>query len=238
MSIVETTQCSGYDHPEFRFAVDTRQLIDVDVQFLRTTLEGWVAAGERFAAGETIQLGSGVLMIRANGDGTLSLLEPDFASMPIQWRDSVTTTLGHFRLQKDTLESFFDPGQLAFPSVRHSCVACTRLDATANLVMERSEWSAPSTGWFIGCSDESHDHNSPAELELVSIYEALLRNSAALPYLAFPLGTLLQTGAPPFVFFGGKPLAARPGSFVADALARGAAPSPAPRRGKPSSRLN
>jgi hypothetical protein len=102
---ITTSQCHRYGQAEFRFKVDRSRVLPVDIDWFRQTLEGWVAGGERFRDGETVQLGWGLLKVKANGDGTHSLLEPDFGTLPIEWIDVVTDSLVNLRKQKDVCEA-------------------------------------------------------------------------------------------------------------------------------------
>jgi hypothetical protein len=87
-------------------------------------------------------------------------------------------------------------------------------------MMDRSEVEGSASGWFMGCRDH-HDHNDINELEKVSVYEAVLRNQRALPYLGLPPGVMLATRATvPTVFFDGERVSPRPGSYVAEFFAR------------------
>lgn len=212
------TSCRTEGHPEFRLQVDETAVPEPDIRFFVEALEGWVQQGDRFVNGETVQLGWSVMRVRPNADGTLSLLEPDFVSLPIAWVDSVTVTLQHLRLHKDVCESFFDPDALECPSLRDSCIVCTQLSSAPQLVMERFADPDPGdSGWFIGCRDGAHDHNDAAALGRMSLYEAVLANRAALPFLGLPEGVLLETSdgqSLPRVLYEESVLSPKPGSYV------------------------
>jgi hypothetical protein len=188
-----TKRCSHFGAREFRFSVDDSQVMRTDVNWFLQTLEDRVAVGERFASDETIQVGWGLLKVRANADNSLQLLEPNYTSMPIEWVDSVTKTIAHLRLQKDVVESYFEPDDAEFPSLRHHSLVCSKLQDAERLLMDRTAATVPDSGWFIGCSVANHNHNDPGELECVSLYEAVLRNPRALMFLALPAGTVLET---------------------------------------------
>ena len=222
--IVQTTECGRFGHPEFRLVVDEAVVLDVDMQFARRMFEEWVASGSRFSDDQTVQLGWSLLKVRANSDQTISLLEPDFVSRPINWVDSLTASLRHLRLHKDTCESFFSPEQLACPPLQLACIVCSRFGAATEIMMDRSEVEGQASGWFLGCR-EHHDHNDVNELEKVSVYEAVLRNHCALPYLGLPAGTMVATmPSAPTVFFQGERVPPRPGSFVARSFERSKRP--------------
>jgi hypothetical protein len=81
--------------------------------------------------------------------------------------------------------------------------------------MERTDVEQQVSGWFMGCLGD-HDHNDTNELQLVSVYEAMLRNPRALPYVGLPSGVMLAKETDvPTVFFNGQLVTARRGSFVA-----------------------
>jgi hypothetical protein len=222
MRSAATTRCQTYGHPEFRLCFDPAVVLECDIAFMLRTLEDWVAGGERFADGETIQFGWCTLVVRANPDSTMSLLEPDFRQIPINWTESVTSALLHLRRQKDTCESYFESDALSFPSLLQSCIACTQLESAEAVVMERTDPEHAVSGWFLGCLRDEHDHNSVQQLESISLFEAVLRNARALPYLALPPGVLLQISPDglPQVYREGAQLQPRKGSYV-EALVRG-----------------
>jgi hypothetical protein len=222
MKAIETSRCREFGQPEFRVCVEHSGVLQADIDFFMRTLEEWVQAGERFKNGETVQFGWSVLMVRANSDDTLSLLEPDFCHMPIQWVDSVTSTIRHLRLQKDVCESFFDAETANFPSLRYPCIVCTRVQEARDVVMERHEPDDLDSGWFLGCLREDHDHEDAQQLSRVSLYEAVLQNPAALPYVALPPGAMLHVGDGEVraLFHDGERLQPRKGSYC-EALAKG-----------------
>lgn len=215
MGILRTSGCTQFGHSEFRLQIDESAVIDVDRRFALKWLESQVANGVRFSHGQTVQLGWSLLQVRANADQTLSLLEPEFASRPISWVDSITSSLRHLRLHKDTCESFFDPEQLSCPGLQHSGIVCARYEDAADFMMTRSEVDGRDSGWFMGCQDDDHDHNDVSELESISLYEAVLRNPEVLPYLALPSGVFVASiGGVPAVFFAEQRVSPRPGSMV------------------------
>lgn len=205
-----------FDAAGFRFKADLTIVPDVDMQWFSETLRQMVANGERFGDGETIQLGWGLLEVRRNADGSLNLLEPDYANMPMEWIDTVTQTIRDLRLQKDVCESLFDIAHADFPSLRHHCITCSRLKDAGRVTMERFAATPPDSGWFIGCGDAAHDHDSPAQLSRTSLYEAILSNQRARMFLALPVGTLLEADDEDIhIYYRGKPVNAKQGSYVA-----------------------
>lgn len=205
MATIWTTSCHRHQHPEFRITYDP------------ASLERKVAAGERFADGETFQVGWITTQVRAGLDGALTLWEPDMLQLPVGWTESVSSTLAQLRRQKDVCESVLPVGELFFPTMRQSALICTRLGQRPGVVMERRTPSETDSGWFCGCREDGHDHDAADELRCVSLYEAVVGHaSEILPYLALPEGVLLGTGdGPPTIFQHGRPLVFKHGSYLA-----------------------
>lgn len=218
MNILRTTTCIEHRHPEFRVSYDpTIVHVNEDAEWLVNWLAQSVAAGTRFAPGETCQIGWSMLEFRQTEDGELSLWEPDMRSMPVVWGEGVSSTLAHLRIQKDVVESVLDADDIAFPSMCHSVLICTRLARSAGIIMERADSAGTDSGWFFGCRANDHDHNNAAELLRVSIFEAVVNHApTVVPYLALPPGSLLGIGtSAPIMFLHGVPLVCKPGSILA-----------------------
>jgi hypothetical protein len=220
MKTVLTTNCGQFNHPEFELAYDPDTVLDRDVLWLAGILEQQVANGERFSDNQSFQLGWMFTLIHQNDNGTLSILEPEMTEMPIRWQNSVTNTLRHLRLQKDTGESLLPAEALVFPSYRQSCIVCDRLGHSREIVMDRREPGDQESGWFIGCVADEYDHNNPDNLRVVSLYEAVVcLEPRVLRYLALPPGVLLHVGGEQAVFFLDESrLEIRPGSYLEKVL--------------------
>ncbi len=218
MTALQTTTCGRYGHPEFRVTFDPARVpVEADVHWFIGWLEQSVAQGKQFAPEQTCQVGWITTEIRLGENGFLSIWEPNMRDMPIVWAESVSNTLAHLRLQKDVVESVLSSSDLSYPSMRHSAIICTRLQENKGLVMERTPPTGNDSGWFCGCRGEDHDHNNVAELRCVSLYEAAAKYAPQIvPYLALPPGVLIGASAgAPTIFYGGEPLAFKPGSFLA-----------------------
>jgi hypothetical protein len=219
---LRTTTCRTHQHPEFRIAVEPRLVpLESDARWLIAWLEESVARGERFSDGQTCQIGWSITQIRQASDERLALWEPDMRQFPISWIDSVSHTLSQLRQQKDVCESVVSAGDSSFPSMLQSAIVCTRLGQTAGIVMERTASSDMDSGWFCGCSDENHDHNSVDELRRVSLYEAAVCYTfEVVPYLALPEGVLLQADERgPAIFMNGERVDLKSGSYLAHRFA-------------------
>lgn len=174
--------------------------VEGDISTFLQGLENCVAAGEKFKAGETFQVGWMLTMIEANREGSLSIFEPDFQVMPIRWRDSVALTLLHLRLQRDACQSVVSFDEIDFPSIRQSATICTHFCPSEGFAMGRGKPIDPNdTGWFCSCLNKRHNHNSARELHRLSLYELVVRyGSQIVPYAALPEGVavIVNKGVP------------------------------------------
>jgi hypothetical protein len=182
-----TTGCAKFGQKEFSFAADAASIPADDIEWLKTSLINWVASGERFKPGETVQIGPIVLKTRLASDGTLRLLEPDMKSMPFNYVDSVTATLRLVRRQKDTVESVGTRDSVAFaPLHLPLMVSSDALNASA-LVLLRDTAEVPGTGWVI-LNANSLLPADKVEYSAMSVYEAILSRPEIAKFLALPTG--------------------------------------------------
>ena len=75
---IRSTECSHYGHPEFRVTWTSSAVPHGDAALLVKHLEERVSAGERFRAGETLQIGWIEARLRLGPIGLLEFEEPDF----------------------------------------------------------------------------------------------------------------------------------------------------------------
>jgi hypothetical protein len=181
-------------------------------------LEERVAAGELFKPGESIQIGWMHTRIFGRPGGTLGILEPDFASVPINWNDSVSLTLRHLWIHKEVAVGAGLADQASFPSYRQSAIICRFLKGADTILMYRQPATEADSGWFIGCHSDSHDHQNPTELQCLSLYETAVRHDQRfIPYLALPAGTYVVAGAGvPFISVEDRVVEFAPGSLLAE----------------------
>jgi hypothetical protein len=212
---VTTAKCCVLGHPEFTLAYDLRQVLERDVRWYAGVLEQIVQSGSRFKPGDSLQLGWSVVRVTSLPDGTLGLEEYDLKGMPPKRQAGGTESLRVLRLQKDTLESVLPAKSLTLPSLVQSCIVCTRLASSKTFLIQRDAAQGEVSGWFLGCADSAHDHNVVANLKKVSLYEAIVVHCrAALPFLAFPPGSVIGMEDKPAMFLNGEPLAVRNGSYL------------------------
>jgi len=211
-----TTQCSKHGHPEISFQVSSVAIPDVDPKWLVEGLEGMVASGSRFKAGETLQLGWMVNRFEKGPDGTLRLHEPDMQSMPIKFVDSADATLKAVRRQKDTVESFAEAVTMTFPSLLQSIIVPPDYETVTSLSLERREPEDRDSGWAMVGGENAPTQEEFAKYKLVSLYEFALRRPDLLHLLAMPPGTVIELPAkgPRQYFLDEKPLTVEAGSYL------------------------
>jgi hypothetical protein len=211
-----TSRCHLSAHPEILVSYAESGVIPDDVDNLIRTLEAMVATGSVFAPGETIQVGWLYDQFREQGQGVLTLYEPDLKAFPVSWVPGITNTLVTKRLQLDVADSFGLREQAEFTTFRHSCLICSQFRAGIDFLMSRVSPENAISGWFIGCLDERHDHNSTNHLLCLSTYELITRvSSSPLSYLALPPDVVVEVkNELPRVALSDKPLEIARGSFV------------------------
>jgi hypothetical protein len=130
--------------------------------------------------------------------------------------DGVSNTLLHLLLQESVAESLGLEAELVIPSCLESAIVCTEFGSTNGFVMSRVTPKAADSGWFCGCGNQAHDHQSPNTLRRVSLYEAAVcKNPQIIPFLTLPPDTFVGFGGPcPVILRGETALAIRPGSYL------------------------
>jgi hypothetical protein len=202
-------------HPDLEIAYDPELVLASDIRWLAQLLKQDIESGTRFKPDETVQVGWAFFKLGASGMRTLSVLEPDFQGIPMNFVNSVTQTLIHLRLQKSVLESLSSDNTLAFPSQLQSCLICRNLYDRAEFIMERFEISGNDSGWYLGCNDAAHDHNQPENLKRISLYEVACYRPDCIPFLALPSETSVGVGIRGVSFrFAGEEIQVRPDSLV------------------------
>ena len=211
-----THNCGQHGHLEISVECDQASALSPSLRWFLGWIESEVASGRRFLPEQTVQVGWSILEIRQRTDGTLGLFEPDFHSLPVRFVDSVSNTLLHLLIQKSVAESLGLERELALPSLRDSAIVCTDFGATGGFVMSRVRPKASDSGWFFGCDNPSHDHQTPDALRRVSLYEAVTRHDdRTIQFLALPADTFVGFGgAVPYFSRGETELVIRPSSYL------------------------
>lgn len=214
-------RCTKFGHPEFEFSVDS-SIPSCDAEWLLGILEDCVIDGDIFDDGETIALGS-ILLIANKAADRLRLAEPDFLEIPIKWTDGVTRSLRILRQQKDTVASFSHAIEPDYCSILESCIVGADFEnADGGMVMEKTpRMNANDTGWFLGTQDHKLDYNDPKNLLRKSIYEVACKEPRVLPYLALPVKSRVEHIENSVVFFhDGKMVEPTQGSYLQQVLKR------------------
>lgn len=211
-----TEKCREHGHQEFSIRCECDVHLSSSLPLFLTWIESEVANGRRFLPEQTIQVGWSLLEVRQRTDGTLALFEPDFKSMPVRFVDSVSNTLHHLFLQKSVAESLGLTEELTLPSLQHSAIVCARFGSTTGFVMSRIAPNAADSGWFFGCDNAAHDHQTVNNLCRVSLYEAAIHlEDRIIPFLGLPPDTFVGfSEGVPYFSRGNINLAIRPGSYL------------------------
>src|SRR6185369_9983987 len=183
---MRTVVCNSKDGPAIYLSFEPELVCEGDVFWLRTWIESVVGA----KAGQTVQIGWVVDVFQPREDGTLAIAEPDFSSLPIVWRQSVTSTLRILRLQRDTVESFGLLDLMDWSSMSQSGLIGTDVGPSCNsFVMERSKPDAGDSGWFLGNLQPTCNYNDALNLRRCSLYEFGLIAPDSINFLSLPVGS-------------------------------------------------
>lgn len=223
MTEFRTTRCAAFQHSEFTL----RFLSEVPVPGLEKMLLGYfenaVAEGSRFKPGQSVQVGWATLRLTQREDGTLGVLEPDLKT-ELKWIESVDQSLLETWRQKEVLDSLGVLERADFPRQALQAVVCSRTFEAPAFMMGRTAPSTPSdSGWFVGCMDESHDHQLAEALSVVPLIEIAVKVPPLTQFFALPQGTDVVVSGPgrirARVFVEGEEVKPREGSYL-DALNR------------------
>jgi hypothetical protein len=211
-----TETCKKHGQHEITAECGDEGYLAPGLKSLLEWIEKETASGRRFLPEQTVQFGWSILEIRQRTDGTIGLFEPDFLSMPVRFVDNVSNTLRHLLLQKSVSESLDFKDEMQIPSLRAGAIICTKFGATNGFVMSRVEPQAADSGWFFGCDNASHDHQSTNNLRRVSLYEAAIRHEdRIIPFLGLPPDIFVGFGGPvPYFSRGERELVIRRDSYL------------------------
>lgn len=216
---MRTCTCGSRNHPEFCISYDADSALHEDVEWLVGFLEKSVSLGSEYRPGQTCQIGWMVTSIGQRSDNDLALLEPDFNSLPVSWKESVTTTLRHLRLQKDVCESLGVVEEMEFPSICDSGIVGVDVSASncEKLVLDRDTRSGNDSGWFVGSAAPEIDYNDASNLRRCSLYEVGMLAPMAVMFLALPEGFRVEIAERAVLFHrNGKKIEPLPRSLLAD----------------------
>jgi hypothetical protein len=175
-----------------RIQFDSAVVSPANVEWFGGVMQRMASDGSRFESGQTMELGWSVVRLEAAHDGVLEIREPDFRSMPTKWLPGVSNSLVHMALHRDIVESVLPVDEMAIPGMRQSCIVCNETGDEPGFFMDRTEPRGQDSGWFFGCLHRGHNHETPANLLKMSLYELVVRRArAALPFLALPTGSMV-----------------------------------------------
>ncbi len=211
---VITTKCTACNHPEFLLEYETtipQPDVDIFVSFLEQSVEN----GTRFEDGQTIALGS-MLILLSTKDNLLVLQEPDMKSFPISWEVGISHTMKLLRLQKDIADSVRLGHDIDPPSIDSSIVVGVDMtDGLDAFVLERMDPDRPYSGWIAGRLDSEINYNEEESLFLLSVYQAILKWPLIAGFLALPVGCHIASSRQSTIISrNGMPLEIQKGSFL------------------------
>lgn len=208
-----TSKCVRYGHPEFEINVSEEEVPRPDIDWMLSTLESMVAGGERFKAGETMQIGWMLTRLEPGERGSLRVLEPDMKSLPIVFINSVKRTIRDLRAQKDSVDSILPLDWMQFPDLRHSLVVQASYKNAKRLVLERlAPQDARDSGWWV--SDLDIPSQDPKAFARISLYQLALDRPELVKFFAFPQGVQVVLDGCIHVLKDGAELPVKPGSFL------------------------
>ena len=188
-SIHRTVDLKLFEHPEIQIRVSDRAVPAQDIRWLLRFFERRVAEGERFHAGETVQVGWMLTKLEAApDDGFLCLTEPDMKVIPIRFIDSVDNTLKQLRNQKDVVESIAPARQPDFPSLRQSAVVCVEYKSAKHLRLRRNPAHEADSGWSLSDPGDELDSQNPSHNVRISLYQLAIDRPELIKFFALPPG--------------------------------------------------
>lgn len=210
-----TTQCHEHGQPEISFTVDAI-IPDEDCEWLLKSLHDMVAAGNKFADAQTLQMGWGLLKFVSTDDG-LCLHEPNMQSMPINFIEGVSSTLRHLRAQKDVLDSLAVQAELDFPNLVSAIIVHKDYQEIADINLLRETAQERLSGWWLFDMTNPEQQHENSDFKPISIYELAINRPDLLQYLALPVGAVvsLSENQAVRVFNGDDELSIRPESYLA-----------------------
>lgn len=209
-----TTKCSQYEHPEFQINISSDAIPSDDITWFLTVLESMVAGGEKFKAGETVQVGWMLLMLAEGDKGALKVTEPDMKSIPIKFVDSLDATIKHLRAQKDSVESVLPADELAFSSLTQSLVVHINYKKSKRILLDRAQAEGHDSGWWLSDLADDKGSNDPKNFAKISLYQLGIDRPDLIKFLAFPAGTQVVIDRKVFLLKDGQELAVKANSFL------------------------
>jgi len=221
-----TSSCARFSHPEVSFVFAERVPVPGLEKMLLGYFEGQVSRGVQFRPGQNIDIGGSILRLFDRGDGALGVRDvgPDGqVAEPESAHRSVMRTW----LRQEVCRSYGLAPE--FPGANVVALVCTATGTSRHaLLLKRMAPTDPTdSGWFVGCTDESHDHDTAENLQAVRLSAIPTHFPWLDQFFALPVGTDLvvemrdRVSVP--VLWHPDRIEPLPGSYVAslNAAARG-----------------
>lgn len=191
MHTIRTKSFHHYDHPEFEIIINLKEVGQDYLRSFVEHLQNLVAGGQRFKAGDSIQYGFFLIQVTQGDHDYLRLDEPNNKGLPVTFKPGVTQALHAAMTQLKFAESYgIDTENLAIPTMLQSGYICS--DKLQKLVLGRSPSKDENdSGWFVGSFDEAFEPKNLENLKRVSLYEIVHQHPQLIPWLAFPVDTLI-----------------------------------------------
>ncbi|WP_322053152.1 immunity protein Imm33 domain-containing protein [Paraburkholderia bannensis] len=181
-----TANCKRHDHPEIQCRLSDPAIPAEDISWLLRFFERRVADGERFQAGETVQIGWMLTKLEAVTDDLLCITEPDMQAIPIKFVDSVDSTLKHLRNQKDVVASIAPTPGPDFPSLQQSAVVHPDYKSIGGLLLTRNPSHQADSGWSLTDPDDEAHAQAPSRHLRISLYQLGVDRPDLIKFLALP----------------------------------------------------
>ena len=188
--IFRTSACSPHGHPEVSFVFAEHVPVPGLEKMLLGYFERQVAGGVRFLPGQTIDLAGSVLRTFDRGDGTLGVRDAGADGQPVE-PESAHRGLMRTWMRQEVARSYgFSP---EFPALNAGALVCTATGTSRHALMLKRlpPVDARDSGWYVGCTDERHDHDQEANLQHVALGAIPQHFPWLDQFFALPVGTEL-----------------------------------------------
>ncbi|HKR42556.1 MAG TPA: hypothetical protein VJU59_23275 [Paraburkholderia sp.] len=168
-----------YHHPNVVVSMDAD--LEFGVPYIQSYFEDQIRRGTEFRAGETVQIGWMIVMLKADASGDLEIWEPRFGTVPIEWVRGVSNTYRQLMVQKTVGEQIgVEP---MFPSLRQSAVVSPDFFSVRRICMLRSASQGADSGWVFSAGGDVREGG-----KVCSLFEIGGNRPDVIPFLALPAG--------------------------------------------------
>lgn len=185
-TIHATAACKQFNHPEFQIRVSNSAIPQADITWLLGFFEQRVAHGERFQSGENLQVGWMFTMLEEGPNGFLTVMEPDMKAVPVNFIDSVDSTLTHMRSQNDTVRSLSPTVEPEFPSLDQSVVVHLNYKTATRVLLSRGPVQGTDSGWWLTDLDDEAGSQDPSRFFKTSLYQLGVDRPDLVKFFAVP----------------------------------------------------